>query len=74
VRARAAAVLISTHDLALAQLETDLPAPVRVVHFADQTGTLADRPDLAFDYLMRPGVLTSTNALRLLRLAGIAVP
>jgi len=74
VRSRAAAVVISTHDLGLAQLEVDLPPPVRVVHFADQTGTLAARPDLAFDYRMRPGVLTSTNALRLLRLAGIAVP
>ncbi len=69
---RAAGVLISTHDLALAELASRADLQVEVVHFSDHAAEHGGG-DLAFDYRMRPGVLTTTNALRIMRLAGLPV-
>ena len=63
-----AVTLVSTHDLALADLEKELPY-TRVVHFRD---TIEDGR-MTFDYVARPGVLPSTNALEVMRAEGIAV-
>jgi hypothetical protein len=61
--------LLTTHDLALAEI-ADLLAPRATnVHFEDQ---FVDRT-LTFDYKMRPGVVTSSNALGLMRAIGIEV-
>lgn len=64
-------VLLATHDLALAQLAEEFPEQVQLAHFADTAD--ADSRDLAFDYHLRPGVIASTNALRVMRAAGLPV-
>jgi hypothetical protein len=71
---RAAAVLISTHDLGLADLAQEADLGVQVVHFSDHAAEGGGSGTLAFDYVMRPGVLQTTNALRIMRLAGLPVP
>jgi len=70
LRQRPASGLISTHDLELAALETDLPAHVRNVSFNSYLN-----PDgtLRFDYHLTPGMCRSFNASQLMRLMGIVV-
>lgn len=60
---------VSTHDLSLASLEQELGGRVKNFHFKD---LLVDGR-MTFDYRLRDGVLDTTNALRLLRLMGIAI-
>ncbi|HEX7602306.1 MAG TPA: DNA mismatch repair protein MutS, partial [Polyangiaceae bacterium] len=60
---------VSTHDLGLADLEAELPAQVRNVHFEEQVNGDA----MTFDYKLRPGVVQSSNALRLMRALGLPV-
>jgi len=64
--ARAIGVM-TTHDLALADAEP-LASNARLAHFTEQV-----HPDgtMTFDYRLRPGLATSTNALRLMQLIGI---
>lgn len=64
--ARAIGVM-TTHDLALAD-EEPLKSTARLAHFTEQV-----HPDgrMTFDYRLRPGLATSTNALRLMQLIGI---
>ena len=59
--------VMTTHDLALAG-EEPLKSAARLVHFTEQV-----HPDgrMTFDYRLRPGLATSTNALRLMQLIGI---
>jgi DNA mismatch repair ATPase MutS len=61
--------LVTTHDLALAELAEQLTSQVQNVHFTDrfENGTLA------FDYRLRPGVVQSSNALALMRAVGLEV-
>jgi MutS domain V len=64
---------VSTHDLTLA----DDPATAglaRLVHFRETITSDGAGPAMTFDYRLRPGLATSTNALRLMELVGIAVP
>jgi len=62
--------LCATHDVELAALgETD-PARIQNVHFTD----VVIEGEMRFDYRLRPGIVRTSNALRLLALAGIAVP
>ena len=67
--ATGALVAISTHDLTLATLETETAGRMRNVHFRDEL----KGEEMSFDYQLRPGVVETTNALRVLRLAGIPV-
>ncbi len=67
--ARGALGLVTTHDLALAQIADDLGARAANVHFEDQVVDGAMR----FDYRMRPGVVTRSNALALMRAIGLEV-
>ncbi len=60
---------VSTHDLALADLEGPLAERVRNVHFEEQVSGDA----MTFDYKLREGVVTSSNALRLMRQLGLPV-
>ncbi len=61
--------LITTHDLALANIEQDVSAGVWNVHFDDQmNGT-----EMMFDYRLKPGVVTRSNAIELMRAVGLDV-
>ena len=60
---------VSTHDLTLATLEAESGGRVRNVHFRDHL----EGEQMVFDYQLRPGVVATTNALRVLELAGIPV-
>jgi len=66
---RGAIGLITTHDLALAQIADNLATRVINVHFEDhlENGTMH------FDYRMRPGVVQHSNALALMRAIGLDV-
>ena len=61
--------MVSTHDLALAKLADDLAPRAANVHFEDHM----EEGRIAFDYRMRPGVVTKSNALALMRAVGIEV-
>lgn len=61
---------VSTHDLALADAPELAPA-AHAVHFADRVGDGVTAPVVSFDYALRPGVATTTNALRLMELIGL---
>jgi DNA mismatch repair ATPase MutS len=58
---------MTTHDLAIAG-EPPLETAARLVHF---TETVDEQGNMAFDYRLRPGLATSRNALRLMKLIGI---
>lgn len=61
--------LVTTHDLALARMVDDLGGRAENVHFEDHIE--AER--LVFDYRLRPGVVTRSNALALMRAVGLEV-
>lgn len=61
--------LITTHDLALAEIEQDLGPAAANVHFDDRI--LDGR--IEFDYRLRPGVVTHSNALELMRAIGLEI-
>ena len=66
---RGAIGLVSTHDLALAQIAESLGPRAANVHFEDHI----EGGKVVFDYRMRPGVVTKSNALELMRSVGIQV-
>ncbi|MGZ8710242.1 MAG: MutS-related protein, partial [Thermoanaerobaculia bacterium] len=66
---RGAIGLVSTHDLALAQIADSLAPRASNVHFEDHI----EDGKVVFDYRMRPGVVTKSNALELMRSVGIEV-
>jgi len=61
---------VATHDLTL----VDDPATARLARLVHFRETIADDGSMTFDYRLHPGLATSTNALRLMELVGIAVP
>jgi len=61
--------LVTTHDLALASMVERAPRPVENVHFEDHVEDGA----MVFDYRMRAGVVQKSNALALMRAAGLEV-
>jgi hypothetical protein len=66
---RGAIGLVSTHDLALAQIAESLAPRAANVHFEDHM----EDGRVVFDYRMRAGVVTKSNALALMRSVGIEV-
>ena len=65
---------VTTHDLALAGSEALVRARTDV-HFTEQLTRNADgESKMTFDYRLRPGVATSTNALKLLEIVGLPGP
>ncbi|MEO8658546.1 MAG: DNA mismatch repair protein MutS, partial [Bryobacteraceae bacterium] len=67
--ARGAIGLATTHDLALASIAGELEPRAANVHFEDE---IRDG-QITFDYRMRPGVVTKSNALELMRSVGLDV-
>jgi hypothetical protein len=61
---------MSTHDLALAA-SPELADACRSTHFREQIIEQDGKSVMSFDYQMRPGVATTTNALKLLELVGL---
>ncbi len=70
---RGAIGLVTTHDLALAQIaeipEETLGGKAINVHFEDHL----EGGRILFDYRLRPGVVTRSNALELMRAVGLEV-
>jgi MutS-like protein len=70
---RGAIGLVTTHDLALAQIaempEDALGGKAINVHFEDHL----EGGQMLFDYRLRPGVVTRSNALELMRAVGLDV-
>jgi hypothetical protein len=66
---RGALGLVTTHDLALARIAEALAPRAANVHFEDE---LVDGR-IRFDFRMRPGVVTRSNALALMRAVGLEV-
>lgn len=64
---------VSTHDLTLAE-GPELSGIARLAHFRDTVADTAEGPEMGFDYTLRPGLATSTNALRLMDLVGFDFP
>ncbi len=61
--------LVTTHDLALARIADTLGVPAANVHFEDHL----ENGRMCFDYRMRDGVVTKSNALALMRAVGLEV-
>jgi DNA mismatch repair ATPase MutS len=61
--------LITTHDLALTTIADDLAPRARNVHFEDWFAG----SELQFDYRMKPGPVTRSNAIALMRAVGLDV-
>ncbi|HTG34325.1 MAG TPA: hypothetical protein VLB76_15465 [Thermoanaerobaculia bacterium] len=66
---RGAIGAVSTHDLQLAEVE-ELKSVCVPVHFRETIHSGGD-PPMTFDYVMRPGVATTVNALKLMELVGL---
>ena len=66
---RGAIGLITTHDLALTAIAGGLAPRAVNVHFEDWF----DQGAIAFDYRMKPGPVTRSNALALMRAVGLDV-
>jgi hypothetical protein len=66
---RGAIGLITTHDLALTAIAEDLAPRALNVHFEDWF----EQGEMRFDYRMKPGRVTRSNALALMRAVGLDV-
>jgi hypothetical protein len=66
---RGALGLITTHDLALAQIAEEIQPPGANYHFQDEILN----GKMSFDYRLRPGVVQKSNALELMRSVGLDV-
>jgi hypothetical protein len=60
--------LVSTHDLELTDLEKEIPSLMNA-HFQETVSAGV----LSFDYRLRPGPCSTTNALRLMELEGLPI-
>ncbi|GAB4195955.1 MAG: MutS family DNA mismatch repair protein [Roseiflexaceae bacterium] len=61
---------VSTHDLDLAQTP-ELDSVSQKVYLTERFSRGPDGPQMQFDYQLRPGIATSTNALKLMELVGL---
>ncbi|HEX4770554.1 MAG TPA: hypothetical protein VH351_06980 [Bryobacteraceae bacterium] len=61
--------LITTHDLALAEIADELSGRALNVHFEDRIAG----DQIEFDYRLRPGIVTHSNALALMRAVGLEI-
>jgi hypothetical protein len=61
--------LITTHDLSLTELINIFPHQVTNLHFQEKL----EAGKLSFDYTLRPGVVTTSNGVELMRSIGLEV-
>jgi hypothetical protein len=66
---RGAVGLVSTHDLALAEIGGSLNGQLHNVHFQEDF----ENGKMRFDYMLREGVVTKSNGLALMRSIGLDV-
>jgi MutS domain V len=66
---RGAIGLISTHDLALTEIAGLEPGAIENVHFQDELV----EGKLKFDFTLRPGIVTKSNGIELMRSIGLEV-
>ena len=66
---RGAIGLVSTHDLALTEIDGVAPGAILNVHFQDE---LVDGK-LEFDFKLQPGIVTKSNGIELMRSIGLDV-
>ncbi len=64
---RGAIGIVSTHDLALAEIPTTMNGRAENCHFEDRL----EGGKLIFDYKLKPGVVKTSNALELMRAIGL---
>jgi DNA mismatch repair ATPase MutS len=67
--ARGAVGMVTTHDLSLTDIASIFPGQVKNVHLQDHV----EQGKMTFDYKLRDGVITHSNALELMRLIGLDV-
>jgi DNA mismatch repair ATPase MutS len=61
--------MVTTHDLALTEIAAIFPGEVKNVHLQDRV----EGGTMTFDYKLRDGVITHSNALELMRMIGLDV-
>jgi hypothetical protein len=61
---------ISSHDLTLAEAD-GIQAQSRAVHFTESFRDGKNGREMYFEYILRPGLAPTTNALELLRMVGL---
>lgn len=61
--------LVTTHDLALASLEEVFPGRMTNIHFQEKF----EDDKLSFDYRLRPGVVSTSNGVELMRSIGLDI-
>jgi DNA mismatch repair ATPase MutS len=61
--------MVTTHDLALTRIVDSMEGRAVNMHFED---TIVDG-HMSFDYQLKPGIVTRSNALHLMRLMGLDV-
>jgi hypothetical protein len=66
---RGAIGIVTTHDLALTEITSELGSTVSNAHLQDYV----EDGRMRFDYKLRPGVVARSNALELMRLVGLKV-
>lgn len=66
---RGAIGLVTTHDLALAQIDGSLHGQLRNVHFQEEF----ENGQMSFDYKLQDGLVTKSNGLALMRSIGLDV-
>ena len=66
---RGAIGMVTTHDLALTEIGAIFPDRVKNVHLQDKV----EDGRMSFDYKLRDGVITHSNALELMRMIGLDV-
>jgi hypothetical protein len=64
---RGAIGMVTTHDLALAEIPQTMGGLGRNYHFADRI----EQGQLKFDYRLSPGIVQTSNALRLMEAVGL---
>jgi hypothetical protein len=67
--ARRAIGMVTTHDLALTEIAAIFPGQTRNVHLQDHV----EDGQMRFDYKLRDGIITHSNALELMRMIGLDV-